>query len=283
MKILITGASGKIGTKLLKALGGNCDLVVLTRDSKTQFKNAKNYWVDLNDTSRLERIFRKEKPNIIIHLAAVLPQVCNEDQKMAQKINVDATKLLAQLAAKNGADKFIFASTAGIYRQTELLPTTEVNNIEPLSIYAQTKYDAERELELTSKKTSTQYIVLRIFNVYGDNFTDSLIYKLVHSSKNNPVNLCGPDNYYRDYIHIDDVIKAFKLVLAKDHFANSFTLMNIASGKVTNNSELVSKLESHGYNPVFLAKECDESISWANIDVARDELCFDPKPDLRVS
>jgi len=273
MKILITGASGKIGKRIVEALKINNDLVLLTRHTDDFQEPLKTYNVDISDLKALTKIVNKEKPNIIIHLAAVIGGNCDTDPVLTQKVNVDTTKYLGQLAQKNGVEKFIFSSTAAVYNQIKLEATTEEENLQPKSTYGKSKLAAENELKKVSRLAKTQFIALRIFNVYGPEFTDSIIEKLLSSTKQSPATILGPDNYYRDYISIRDVIKAFSSVISTD-FVTRFTILNIASGVATNNTSLLNILKEHGVHPQFLVNECDLNISWANTKKAKQEVGF---------
>lgn len=275
MKILITGASGKIGQELVTALAAKNQLVLLSRGDVAKKAGIITYTTELTDTKVLEDIFQKEKPEVVIHLAAILPQQCNDNPSLAEEINVIATKNLGSLADKHSVKKFIFTSTAGVYLQKTLEPTDEMTHIDPQSVYAKTKLLAEHSLEEISKKSQTQFVVFRIFNVYGKSFTDSLIYKLTHSDNNTPVGLCGPDNFYRDYVHVSDVIAAFQaIVLAK--LTESFIVINIASGVATSNTNLLKQLDKAGTKPHYIINDCPESFSRADIQKAKTLFGFNP-------
>lgn len=279
MKILITGATSKIATNLTKSLSSNHVLVLLSRSQKLS-NQAMSYSIDISDKIRLAQIMEKEKPDAVIHLASMLAEACEQDEPQAHKVNIEATKNLARLSNENGVKRFIFASTSAVYNQPKLEPTDEQSNIGPRSVYAKTKLLAEDRLRTASKLRVTEFTTLRLFNVYGPSFSDSLVYKLVHSTKARPVTVFGPNNFYRDYIHISDVVTAFTKCLEREGAA--YEVFNIASGHAKSNEQLAESLQARGFTTYLKSIDHAASYSWADISKAKRELDFNPMVELNV-
>jgi dTDP-4-dehydrorhamnose reductase len=131
--VLITGAGGLIGSHLLKsaaALVPNWQVTGLTRRN-----------LDLTDAAALERTFERYQPCLVIHCAAISKSpACQADPALARKVNVEVTARLAALAM---GIPFIFLSSDLVFdgRQGNYLETAHVN---PLSIYGETKVEAEQ-------------------------------------------------------------------------------------------------------------------------------------------
>jgi dTDP-4-dehydrorhamnose reductase len=129
----ITGAGGLIGNYLVRMVGQfapGFDVVGLTRDQ-----------LDLTDASSVRRLFREQQPDLIIHCAAMSKSpACQANPKAARQTNVEATQLLAELACDV---QLIFFSTDLIFdgRKGAYVETDEPN---PLSVYAETKVEAEK-------------------------------------------------------------------------------------------------------------------------------------------
>ena len=261
MKILVTGATGRIGRSLVKRLEATHKLVLLSKSPAPGIGSL--YQINLTDRRALSKLIKDEKLEAIIHLAGLLAPACEANPGLAQQINVEATEFLAKVAQENNVKTFIFASSSGVYNQTELSPTDEFHNVEPLSVYGETKLQAENKLELLAAKSDTKIISLRLFNIYGTDFTDSLISKLLESRADKPATLYGPDNFYRDYIHISDIASAFEEMLNTN--GNNYEVYNIGSGEVLSNSQLVTELDKAGAKVYFNVKKCQNSISWADI------------------
>jgi len=284
MKILITGASGNIGRQLAKVLAANHQLVLLDRTAPSKSSaNLETYRIDLTAPAKLASIFSVEKPDIVIHLAAILGAACESDPDYARKINIEAVSNIARLSSKNGVKKFIFTSTAAVYNQSKLVPTDELSNIDPQTVYGKTKLAAEAQLRDISKNSVMQFSIFRVFNVYGKGVQDSLIFKLLNSDTQNPAELCDPANHYRDFVHINDVIAAFTSVIA-NNFSYKFDIFNIASGRSLSTVALIELLKGHKANLHYLVKgKCEPSFSWADITKAKQQLQFKPSQSLMLN
>lgn len=281
MNILITGASGNVGREVSRALGQTNRLVYVSRNAPKHVPDGTHYAVDMAEPGELPAIFQKEKPDAVIHLAAMLGAVCDQEPKLAQKVNVDATRLLAELSVKYGVQVFLFPSTAAVYNQTALAATDEDHNIDPRSVYGKTKLEAEGVLAEIAKTGGTRFAALRIFNVYGPEFASSLVHRLAHSTPEAPVSLFGLDTFYRDYIHVDDLVKVLANLGAYKNLP-AFGVFNIASGKAISNSQLIEQLRAFGYVPHFTVQDAPPSYSWADISRAKQQLGFDPATSITL-
>src|SRR5690349_11780358 len=129
----ITGAGGLIGHYLVQSAPGpasKLEVVGLTRPQ-----------LDLLDFAAVSRRFRLERPGLVIHCAALSrsPE-CQAKPALARQLNVDLTRLLAELASEV---PFVFFSSDLVFdgRQGNYTEDAPVN---PLSVYAQTKVEAEK-------------------------------------------------------------------------------------------------------------------------------------------
>jgi dTDP-4-dehydrorhamnose reductase len=131
--VWITGAGGLIGNYLVQTareFAPAWKIFGLTRSN-----------CDLTDPKNIEGKFRSDKPNLIIHCAAISKgPACQANPALAWKINVEATKILAELAAEI---PFIFFSTDLIFdgKKGNYVENDAPN---PLSVYAETKLAAEK-------------------------------------------------------------------------------------------------------------------------------------------
>lgn len=128
----ITGAGGLIGNYLVQTARDHApewNIVPLTRGR-----------LDLLDFAAVRRAFREDRPRLVIHCAALSRSTeCQARPDLARRLNVDATALLAELAAEVA---FVFFSTDLVFdgRKGHYVETDPVG---PLSVYAQTKAAAE--------------------------------------------------------------------------------------------------------------------------------------------
>lgn len=280
MRILVTGASGHLGRAVrrrLDAEAANDTVPIYWISPRSKGETDGSVVVDLTDLGAVDRAAREARPDAVLHLAAVTGAACERDAALAALVNVEATRVLAGAAAASGANRFVLASTAAIYGDAHHSPVPEEAVAQLGSEYARSKRAAEIALEeLGDKQPSLQSVALRIFNIYGDEFRDSLVARLLRSTADQPVALRGPDNFVRDYVHVDDVVTAIVEAMHRD-FAAAFTAINIGTGIATSNRRLTEVLERQ--HAIYTAvADGPPSYSCADITRARALLDFAPRP-----
>lgn len=164
MKILITGGSGLLGQYLNIILSKDNDILTLYKSNIGNCNKFKSAKTDITDFNNLKKIFDTFNPDAVIHTAGFTrPEACNEENKTdVYNTNVTATKVISQLCDKFKA-KLIFTSTDLVYDGTGSGMLKETDRVNPVSIYAETKLNAEREIE----KTFGNFIILRTSLMIG--------------------------------------------------------------------------------------------------------------------
>ncbi len=140
--VWITGAGGLIGSYLVRSaprFAPDAKVVALTRDR-----------LDLNDAPAVRAEFRRQRPQLIIHCAALSKSPeCEANPALARKLNVEVTALLAELAADIPlfflSTDLVFDGRTGNYDETA--------PVNPLSVYAETKAAAECVILANPKHT----------------------------------------------------------------------------------------------------------------------------------
>lgn len=146
-KLLITGASGYIGSYLYSTLKDSYE-VYGTSNTNRLFPQLRT--IDLTNSEEVSKLVKDIKPDVIIHCAALASRKpCEENPELAKAINLNATKYLLNEAEKLNTD-FIFCSS---------LATINPNNT---GVYAQTKRDAEKVVA-----TYKNSIILRLSVAFG--------------------------------------------------------------------------------------------------------------------
>jgi len=165
-RVLITGAGGSIGSELVRTvLTFEPSLTVLLDIDETElfylmnrFRRAATEIVpvigDIRDRVKIESVFAKFRPEIIIHSAAYkhVP-VLESYPEEAVKTNVLGTKILGELALKYKAEKFVYISTD--------------KAINPTSVMGSTKRVGEEVLRILNRHNGTKFISVRFGNVLG--------------------------------------------------------------------------------------------------------------------
>jgi nucleoside-diphosphate-sugar epimerase len=102
----------------------------------------------------------------VIHLAAIVGDpACDHDRKTAREINYSATRMMIEIAKGEGVGRFIFASSCSVYGAAEEL-MREDSEVNPLSVYAETKVDSERAL-LEAANHAFRPTILRFSTIFG--------------------------------------------------------------------------------------------------------------------
>ena len=259
MKILVTGAAGFIGSHLVDRLLSTEYKVVGVDDFNNYYdprlkeKNLESakksnyfklYRTDICDFKNLKKIFLREKPQKIIHLAAragVRPSIKNP--LLYGKVNVLGTVNLLKLAVDFTIEQFIFGSSSSVYGQSKRLPFTENDPCEKIiSPYGASKRSAEFFVESFHKSFGLKAIILRLFTVYGPrgrpDMAPALFTKAILSDK--PINQFGDGSTSRDYTYIDDIIDGIAKTLDKNF---NFEIINLGNNHPVTLTEFISILE----------------------------------------
>lgn len=168
MKILLFGKTGQVGWELQRSLATLGDVVALS--SKSQ-----EFCGDFTNLTGLASTVQAIAPDIIINAAAFTAvDQCEQDVELANLINVKAPTRLAEEAKKLKA-LFVHYSTDYVFDGSGNQPWMEGDVTNPLGVYAQTKLDAEKNIEAIGG----DYLIFRTSWVYaprGRNFAKTMIH-----------------------------------------------------------------------------------------------------------
>lgn len=263
MKVLITGGAGFIGSATAKALIERGDTPVLIdnfndyydpklkedrikkflKDYKGQFKL---YRGDIRDEKFLDKVFKKERPEKVIHLAA-MAGVRNslENPALYVDINVLGTVRLLDLAVKYKIKNFLYASSSSVYGNNKKLPFSESDNVDtPISPYAASKKADELLAHVYSHVYKLPTTGLRFFTVYGPwgrpdmalfLFTDKIF-----AGKVIEVNNHGKMS--RNFTYIDDIVSGILTCLDNDL---AYAVMNIGGDKEDTLLKFIEEIEKN--------------------------------------
>ncbi len=216
-KVFVSGASGFVGSRLVRALENNkISISVLSRSSQASFETVvcdlKSELIPEDALTGVDSVF---------HLAGFTHDMrdTSKVQHLYYKINVDATVQLAKLAVQSGVKRFIFVSSvmAGGFAVAGQC-MTEVDQSKPKGVYGKTKREAEIKLLEIGQKSDMHVSIVRSSLVYGPGVKGNLRLMLSGIEKGWFPPLPETGNL-RSMIHVDDLVRALILV-AEDERAN---------------------------------------------------------------
>jgi nucleoside-diphosphate-sugar epimerase len=247
MKVLVTGATGFIGSRLCQTLRDRSWEVHGTVRS-TSSRNRLPSGVQPIEIDSLTQPFpphRLHGIDAIAHLAARVHQMNDtaaDPLAACRAINTHATLALARQAAQTGVRRFLYISSIkvnGEGQTTTDSPYTERDAPNPRDPYAQSKWEAERQLHQLSQDTGLEVTILRPPLVYGPgvkaNF-DKLV-RLVRSGI--PLPLASANNT-RSLIYVGNLIDAIATCLS--HPAAAGQTFLVSDGEDLSTAELIRRL-----------------------------------------
>jgi UDP-glucuronate 4-epimerase len=240
------------------------------------------YPVDIRDSSRLEEVFQRARPDAVIHLAAragVRPSLLYP--ALYTSVNVNGTLCLLELSRKYQVQRFVFASSSSVYGQFNRLPFSEDDpTSKPLSVYAATKVAGEGLAFAYSHLYQLPIICLRIFTAFGPRQRPDLAIRrfaeLIQEGKELPV--FGDGSMSRDYTYITDVVSAIELALECDY---PFEVFNVGNSRPVRLDYMIDTLESAlgktAMRMYLPSQPVDMPVTFASLDKSRRLLGYSPK------
>jgi len=217
LKILVTGASGFIGSRLATKLAQKGNTVLaLTHDNKIQDPAVKTISADLTSDSFTAP---DEKFDVVFHLAAATPM--EKNKKLVRKINYDGTvNLFNQI--KDRTKFLVYVSGLGVFGDPGNKIVDENTSLKPNTDYAKIRLETQKFLETKCKDNSIHFTVAYLGEVYGDGgwFTSQIIDRLKKGSFRMP----KAGEYYRCFVNVEDVENALIAIAEKNAFDESFII-----------------------------------------------------------
>jgi UDP-glucose 4-epimerase len=287
-KILVTGGAGFIGSHTVDALIGQGAKVVIVDNLITGRKENLNpkekfYKINIADPG-LEKIFQKEKPEIVYHFAfnVLVPE--SVENPLIDMDSIAGAINILKNARKYGVKKIIFSSSGFIYGNNKNLPIKETEPMQPISSYAVAKDTVENYIRFFNTVYNLPYVILRYSTVYGPRQVkgamSDYIQKLARGSQ---AKIWGDGRKTRDYVYIDDVVSANLLAL-KVSSGFPEPVFNIGTGRETSLNDLykkIAKLLKKKAGPVYLSDRTGELIRYSlNWSKAKRIMGWKPKYDL---
>jgi len=215
MQILVTGATGFIGSRLIPELTGKgYSVSTLVRNGKHTEEKTDEIVGDLTD-SNLN--FGDKNFDCVFHLASHTP--LEKNSKILENVNLNGTKNLFN--AINGKTKsIIYISGLGIYGDPGDKTIDESTPLNPNTKFVKIRLEAQKYLEEKCKENGINFSVVYFGDVYGSEgwFYEILIKRLIKKSFRLP----SGGKYYKGFINVDDAVGSMIAVLENNAFGESF-------------------------------------------------------------
>lgn len=250
MKILVTGGAGFIGSHvvdLLVQIGHETVIVDNFYSGKRENIPLKSRIIDMDINSpKLEEVFAREKPDVVIHMAAQVDvgKSIRQPEDDAEQ-NILGTIRLLNYCRNTNVQKIIFSSSCSVYGETADCSITESFPIKPLSFYGLSKYASERYVQLYCQLFKVPFTILRYANVYGPRQTSIGEGGVISIFSQNILNgespiIYGDGEQTRDFVYVKDIAMANVLALGR----GTNEIFNIGSNTKTSVNELLRMLVS---------------------------------------
>jgi UDP-glucose 4-epimerase len=291
-KVAVTGGLGFIGSHLVSKLNEDNDIVIVDDQTSGNIKNLEGLDFTKIDTdftditqAKLEMIF--EDVDYVFHMAAmtsVLESVNNPLR--SNEVNITGTLKVLEAAKNCEVKKLILSSSSAVYGETETVPISEKNPINPLSPYAVTKATGELYCKIYSEIYELSTIALRYFNVFGPKqdpksqyaavipiFIDKLL------KKESPI-IYGDGEQTRDFVSVKQIVEA-NILAAKSNETSSYNIGLCKSTSINQLFEMINDIIGKDISPIYENERAGEiKHSVADISKAKS-IGYIPKNDFK--
>ena len=292
MKILLTGGAGFIGSHVADELIAKGNRVVIIDNLSTGFEyninpESKFIKADITDFKKIEEIFAEELPEIVYHFAAQIDvRKSVSDPLFDARTNIMGTLNLIKISNDIKVKKFIFSSTGGaIYGDTDVRPTPENHPEWPLSPYGIAKLATDKFLNYYNEIFGLKYVSLRYGNVYGPRQNPHgeagvvaiFLNKMLKGEQ--PI-INGDGDQTRDYVYVEDVVKANILALENIDKVGIYNVGTSIEISVNDLFKEINKNFDNKYKEVHgPAKLGEQKTSCLNYEKIKKDMNFIPKTD----
>ena len=230
MKVLVTGASGFVGSALIeKLIAEDIELLAVARDAAKisadiaciGVKNidANTSWQDINAGC-----------DVVVHCAArvhVMDDISRDPLSEFRAVNTEGTLNFARQAAEAGVKRFVFISSIKVSGEATALnhPYESTDLPEPSDPYGISKYEAEQGLKLLAKETAMEVVIIRPVLVYGPGVKANFLTMMKWLSRGVPLPL-GAIHNKRSLVALDNLVDLIVTCVDHPNAANNIFLVS---------------------------------------------------------
>lgn len=274
-KVLITGGAGYLGSVLTEILLSKgykvtvLDSLVYKQLSLTQFCHNQNFNLvvgDVRNTQLLSDLV--EAHDVIIPLAAIVGMpACKKDPDLTVAVNYQQIDDIVHFMWKG--QKLLVPNTNSQYGSSDTI-ITEESPFNPLSLYAQTKCDAEKAV-----LDSGNGISLRLATVFGVSYRqrmDLLVNDFVYRAFTDEFLVLFESHFLRNYVHVRDVAKAFVHLIENYETCNNNAFNVGLTSANMSKLQLAQKVKEYVPNLVIIEEQFKEDFDKRNYVVSNEKL-----------
>lgn len=282
MRVLVTGGAGFIGSNLVEALVERGDDVTVLDDFSTGVIENLEKVRDRVKTvqgSCTELLKLKLQPELIFHLGIPSSSPMYRENPLLVGEAISGFMNVMELARQNQA-KVVYASSSSMYRSCPR-PNREDMQTAPFDYYTEVRLTMEHLARVYHQLHGISSAGMRFFSVYGPHERAKGKYANVITQMilNDEFTIYGDGSQTRDFIHVDDVVKALVLAAGK----NGTFVFNVGTGRETSFNEvakLIQKIKplkiKYAPNPIENYVEQTQ----ADLSLVKRELSWEPTVEL---
>lgn len=239
MKVLLTGATGFVGRRLVESLEGGADreLTCAVRRPGAVNCSCEALVNGLDAETDWSRALAGQQ--VVIHTAArahVMKDESPDPLAEYRKVNVSGTLNFARQAAESGVKRFIFISSIGVNGNVNTRPFTEDDAPNPADLYAKSKWEAEQGLREIQRETGMELVIIRPPLVYGPEAPGNFGSLVNWVEKGVPLPLGAIQNR-RSLVALDNLVDL--IVTCIDHPAAAGQVFLAGDGEDLSTTELI--------------------------------------------
>jgi len=249
--VLVVGGAGYIGSLLserLLQLGYKVrvlDALLYGKEPLRTVERHPDFQLMIGDCRNIRDVVSAVKNvDAVIDLAAIVGDpACEQDQGAAREINYGATRMLIEVAKGHGVGRFLFASSCSVYGATEH-EVDECSEVNPISLYAQTKVDSEKAL-LAAQSEDFHPTILRFATVFGLGYRPrfDLVVNLLtaRAFQDGKITIFNGEQW-RPFIHVRDVVEAIVTAMEAPVRVVSGEVFNVGDASLNHTLQQVATL-----------------------------------------
>lgn len=233
--ILLTGVTGYLGKIIYTELKKKNFIIYGSSRSKTK---PADLFIDFEKPKFKISEIKKLGIKVIIHQVSINQKDSEIFPKLANKVSIEGTTKLIELAKKIGVEKIIYFSTSHVYGKNLIGSVSEKTKIMPINNYSNIHSKVEKICNNNSKFFTNGIFILRLSNIIGSPRRKNIkFWKLVcnelcyQAIKNKKIIINSSGKQFRDFLSIDNLIEVIEKIILNKNFKNNTHIFNVGSGK----------------------------------------------------